>query len=148
MKRLLTLLFVALVGASMSAQWAASGNVPAYNAAPPPAEAKLPTILSGKQLQGSDFQHPSQVRAYQLAAKMDKVLYQLPCYCYCDRSQGHNSLRSCFESEHAARCGICLQEAFYAYQKHKAGWTVRQIREGIRRGEYKKINLETAYKIK
>jgi hypothetical protein len=85
-----------------------------------------------------------QARAYELAEKIPNVLYQQPCYCHCDRSVGHTSLHSCFESTHAAHCDACMKEAFYAYQMTKQKKTPAQIREGIIRGEWEKIDLETA----
>jgi bacterioferritin-associated ferredoxin len=66
----------------------------------------------------------------------------MPCYCYCDRNHGHKSLRSCFEGTHGANCGTCMQEALYSYRQSKRGWTVKQIRDGIERGDYKMIDLQ------
>jgi len=71
------------------------------------------------------------------------VLHQQPCYCYCDR-MGHNSLHSCFESTHGARCATCLKEVYYSYQQHKKGRTAAQIRQGIIKGEWKQIDPEAA----
>jgi hypothetical protein len=36
-----------------------------------------------------------------------------------------------------------MQEAFYAYEMTKKGKTVKQIREGVMKGEYKSIDLRT-----
>jgi hypothetical protein len=83
-----------------------------------------------------------------IAEKIPKVLYQQPCYCHCDRSIGHTSLRSCFESTHAANCSACMKEAFYAYQMTKQKKTSAQIREGIIRGDWEQIDLETATSIR
>jgi len=58
-------------------------------------------------------------------------LAQLPCYCHCDRGQGHKSLHSCFESEHGADCGICINEALMAYSLQKQGVGVSEIRKQI-----------------
>jgi hypothetical protein len=127
-------------------QTSAQSDVPAYNAAPPAKGHPLPPIMSGKQLTGPEFQHPAQVKAYQAAAKIPAVLHQLPCYCFCDRSLGHNSLHSCFESDHGAHCAVCMKEALYAYRETKRGKTVKQIRNGIIRGEFDQIDLEAASK--
>ena len=59
--------------------------------------------------------------AYALAAKIKKVLYQQPCYCYCDRHAGHGSLLDCYTGKHAADCGVCLREGLYAYEQTKKG---------------------------
>ena len=71
-------------------------------------------------------------RAYQVALEIPQTLAQLPCYCHCDRSQGHKSLHSCFIDEHGANCGICMNEAFVAYRLEKQQrLNVQQIREQI-----------------
>jgi hypothetical protein len=133
----------------VSAPWAISqqgGEVPAYNAGPPPKGTKLPSILTKDQLWGDDAEHPYQTHAYDLAAKIPVVLHQQPCYCYCDR-MGHNSLHSCFENTHGARCATCLKELYYSYEQAQKGRTAAQIRKGIMQGEWKQINLETAASI-
>ena len=122
---------------------AGQSDTPAFNPGPPAKGASLAPILTEQQLAQAGIVLPVQQKAYVLAPKISSVLYQQPCYCYCDRHAGHKSLRSCFESTHAANCGTCLQEAYYAYaetQKHK---TPRQIREGIIRGDWKSIDLNT-----
>jgi hypothetical protein len=135
-----------LITLTVSAPWATSqqdGVVPAYNAAPPPKGSKLPPILGRENLWGENAQSPYQTHAYDLAAKIPAVLHQQPCYCYCDR-MGHNSLHSCFESTHGARCEICLKELYYAYSEHSKGKTASQIRKGIVQGQWRQVNLETA----
>jgi len=117
--------------------------VPAFNPGPPPRNAKLPPILGRDQLWGADSQQPYQLRAYELAAKIPATIYQQPCYCYCDR-MGHNSLHSCFENTHGARCDVCLKELYYTYAQHKKGKTAAQIRKGIIAGDWREVNLETA----
>ena len=70
------------------------------------------------------------------------ILYQLPCYSYCDRGHGHTSLRSCFETTYAGKCGICMAESLYAYKMSGKGWSPEMIRNGIIRGDYKLIDLQ------
>jgi len=139
----LVLLFLTVL--VVSAPWANSqeGQVPAYNSAPPPKGTKLPPILGKDQLWGDNAQSPAQTHAYDLAAKIPSVLHQQPCYCYCDR-MGHNSLHSCFESAHGARCDICLKELYYSYSQHQKGKTAAQIRKAIIQGEWRQVNLEQA----
>ncbi len=141
-KHLIGLAAAVMLTVTGSAQFGPAADVPAYNAAPPAKGHPLPPIMSGKQLSGPDFQHPSQVKAYQAAAKIPGVLHQLPCYCYCDRSVGHNSLHSCFESDHGAHCSVCMKEALYAYKETKKGKSAKQIRQGVMRGEFDKIDLQ------
>jgi hypothetical protein len=143
MKRLSLLVLIALFAVISSAQLAQE-DVPAYHSKPPAKGEKLPPILSGKQLQSPTFQFPAQVKVYKEAAKISPVLYQLPCYCHCDRSAGHTSLHSCFESEHGAHCGICMREAVLAAQMTKQKKTPKQIRDAIIRGDYERVNLQSA----
>jgi hypothetical protein len=117
-------------------------HVPAYNHHPLNPGDALP-ILPKDQLWGEAFKFPYQVHAYEIAAKIPGVIYQLPCYCYCERI-GHNSLHTCFESAHGAHCAICMKEAYYAYQQTKLKKTPAQIRDGIIKGEWKSIDLDTA----
>lgn len=141
-------LFVAV--AFLSSPWLESQDdqgVPHFNAAPPVAADKLPAILTRDQLWGSNSQFPYQVHAYELAAKIPKIIYQQPCYCYCDRGMGHNSLHSCFAGTHGAQCGTCLKELYYTYSMYKQGKTAKQIREGIIRGDWKSLDLNTTASI-
>jgi hypothetical protein len=69
--------------------------------------------------------------AYQAAREIPQTLTQLPCYCHCDQSMGHQSLHSCFEDEHAASCAVCAGEALMAYRLQKQGLTPAQIRAQI-----------------
>ena len=149
MHRALTLTLLLLVTLTMTSLWAApqgeeeESGIPAYNAGPPPKGTKLPAILTKDQLWGADAQYPYQTHAYELASRIPVVLHQQPCYCYCER-MGHNSLHSCFEGTHGARCSTCLKELYYSYQQHKAGKTAAQIRAGIIKGNWKQIDLESA----
>ena len=79
--------------------------------------------------------------AYAVAARAKKVLYQEPCYCHCDRSNGHGSLLDCFASRHGAACDTCIKEAFYSYEQTHKGKTPAQIRDGIVRGDWQKVDL-------
>ena len=131
----------------VSAPWLESESdqgVPHFNASAPAVGTELAPILTKDQLWGSNAQFPYQTHAYELAAKIPKVLYQQPCYCYCDRSMGHKSLHSCFSSTHGAECETCLKELYYTYTMNKQGKTARQIRAGIIKGDWKLIDLETA----
>jgi len=144
--RAFTLIFLFTVTLTMSAQWAAQedeGGIPAYNAGPPPKGAKLPALLTKADLWGADAQHPYQSHTYELASQIPVVLHQQPCYCFCDRV-GHNSLHSCFENTHGARCFTCLKELYYSYQQNKKGKTAAQIRAGIIKGDWKLIDLDSA----
>ncbi len=150
LKRGLSLACLGLLVFAVSAPWAISqqdGAVPKYNTGPPAKGTTLPPILGREQLWGANAQYPFQSHAYELAAKIPVVLHQQPCYCYCDRGMGHNSLHSCFEGTHGAECSVCLKELYYSYSMHKKGKTAAQIRQGIIKGEWKEVDLQTAASI-
>lgn len=117
-------------------------EIPAFHAAPAPKATTLPPILTEAQLAEAGLTLPAQKASYKAAAKVPSVLYQLPCYCHCDRHAGHTSLRSCFEGTHGANCGTCMAEALYAYQQSKKGWSAKMIRDGIIRGDFKLVDLQ------
>jgi len=141
-KHFLAFLAIALTAVMTHAQYAASNPVPAFHAAAPAAGAKLPPILTEKQLADQGLIAPAQKEAYKAAAKASSIVYRMPCYCYCDRGHGHTSLRSCFEATHGANCSTCMQEALYSYRQSQRGWSAEKIREGINRGDFKMIDLQ------
>ena len=149
MKRLLSLLCVTLLSLYGQAQWVGRPtDIPAYHPAPPAKGEVLPAIMPADQVPIPESKYKAvQKHSYELAAKIPKVIYQQPCYCYCDRGMGHNSLHSCFSGTHGAQCGTCLKELYYSYQMHKQGKTPQQIRAGIIKGDWKQIDLQTAASI-
>lgn len=120
--------------ASEMGQTQAEEPVPAFHSELPPGP--LPQTLNP-----AIFSDPVVQNAYHVASKVKKVLYQQPCYCHCDRSQGHGSLLDCFVSKHASMCDICVREDFYAYEQTHKGKTPAQIRAGIRRGDWQKVDI-------
>jgi hypothetical protein len=140
MKKFLLLLL--LCGAFLLPMQASPGaDVPAFHDAPPPSGTVLPPVLTEKQLAAQGVTSPTQIAAYKAAAKVPNVLYQMPCYCYCDRAHGHTSLHTCFESTHGSFCGTCMSEALYAYRMTKKGWSPTKIRAAIINGDWKSIDL-------
>ncbi len=123
--------------------FAQSEQVPAFNPAAPPKGAQLAPIVPKSQRTGAAYSEKYQQVAYDVAEKIPGVLYQLPCYCYCDHI-GHKSLRTCYESAHAAHCATCLKEAYFAYFETKKGKTPKQIREEIIKGEFTSLDLVAA----
>jgi hypothetical protein len=143
MKTFLALAALLCAGAITQAQLANQPTaVPAFHPQPPAKGVVLPAVLTEKQLADQGMTQPVQVASYKAVAKLPGIMYQLPCYCYCDRGHGHTSLHSCFEGTHGANCGICAAEALYAYKMSKQGWTVKQIRDGIVRGDFKLMDLQ------
>jgi hypothetical protein len=134
---------VILLTAASFAQFSnPADDVPAYHSSAPLKVSALPPILTPAQLTGASSQFPWQARAYQDAAKVANVLYQLPCNCRCDRALGHTSLRSCFETLHGAECATCAKEGFFAFQQTRLGKSPAQIRAMIARRDYESIDLE------
>ena len=66
--------------------------------------------------------------AYNVALKNRDVLDYMYCYCNCKQSIGHKSLLSCFTDDHAANCGICQDQAFYAAELTAKGYDLAQVR--------------------
>ena len=114
-------------------QAGAGDAVPAYHAKAP--EGELPETMNPDL-----FTDPVVQNAYTVAAKIKKTLYQQPCYCHCDRTQGHTSLLDCFTSKHGSGCGTCIYEDLYSYEQVHKGKTAAQIREGIIKGEWKSVD--------
>jgi hypothetical protein len=108
--------------------------VPAFHNQAP--QERLPETLGPTEFSDVVVQN-----AYILAARVKKILYQQPCYCHCDRSQGHKSLLDCFASKHGAGCGVCIREAVYSYEQSHQGKTAAQIRAGIERGEWQQVDM-------
>ncbi len=127
-------LAIAAPKAVARAAQAAEEPVPAFHSEAP--HGQLPQTLSP-----SEFSDVVVQNAYTLAARVRKILYQQPCYCHCDRSQGHTSLLDCFASKHGSECGVCMREAIYSYEQSHKGKTAAQIRAGIERGEWRDVDM-------
>jgi hypothetical protein len=109
-------------------------GIPSYHAYA--LKAPFPATLDPKQ-----FPDALNRNVYALAAKIRPVLYQQPCYCYCDRHEVHKSLLDCFVGTHGAECDICQKEAVLSYQLTQKGKTPAQIRAAIIRGDWRAVNL-------
>jgi len=103
---------------------ATANAVPAHFEVPPSKSSLGPT------LNPESFTGPAR-DAYRAAREISVTLAQLPCYCHCDQGFGHKSLYSCFESDHAAHCAVCVQEALLALKLEKEGKSPSQIRDTI-----------------
>jgi len=110
-------------------------RIPAYHDGPP--TEPLPATKNPKKYAGQ----PEVQRVYELAGKIRPVLYQLPCYCSCDKFAGHGSLLDCFVDDHGEECSVCRHEAVLAYQQTKAGVPPKKIREKIIAGQWKKVDM-------
>ncbi|HEV2489538.1 MAG TPA: PCYCGC motif-containing (lipo)protein [Candidatus Acidoferrales bacterium] len=112
-------------------------DVPAYHSAPPAAAEKLGPTLPPNYFPND----PTSERSYAAAAKIKPLLYQLPCYCHCDKEIGHTSLLSCYQDRHASICGTCKMELYYAYTQSRKGKTAQEIRLGILRGDWQRVDM-------
>ena len=130
------------LAAALQAQMNSTEELPAFHRTAPARGEKLAPILAQKELLAQGYTEPAQIEGYKAAVRAGGVMYQMPCYCHCDRGHGHTSLRMCFESAHGAGCGICIAESLYTYHMSKKGWTAKMIRDGIVRGDYKTMDLQ------
>jgi len=115
-------------------QSATDSDIPAFHIEAP--TGALPATMSP-----DNFSDPLAQNAYALAGHVKKVLYQQPCYCHCDRSEGHESLLDCFVSKHGAGCGVCVREDLYSYEQTRKGKSPAQIRAGIIQGEWQSVDV-------
>ncbi len=146
------ILFVCALGLALVPQRAASQSPQGTNPPQPAAEESVPAFHAQAPqgelpatLDPGLFPDPVVQNAYAAAAKIKKALYQQPCYCHCDRSQGHKSLLDCFASKHGAGCGTCIYEDFYTLEQSGKGKSAAKIRAGIIKGEWKSVDA-TKYK--
>jgi hypothetical protein len=77
--------------------------------------------------------NPGALEAYAAARASAATLDGVYCHCDCSKHAGHRSLLSCFESEHAAYCDICMGEAKLASGMAGQGKSLTQIRAAIDR---------------
>jgi hypothetical protein len=75
--------------------------------------------------------------AYRAAREIPDVLDHLYCYCECEVSHGHKSLKTCYVDLHAAYCGICQDEAILARNLHHKGLSILEIRKAVDKAYFK-----------
>ena len=107
----------------------------------PAFHSQLPRTPLPDTLDPTQFSTVLVQNAYTVAARIKKLLYQQPCYCHCDQSQGHGSLLDCFAGHHGSNCNVCMAEDFYTYEQSRAGKTAAQIRAGIIKDEWRSVDL-------
>jgi hypothetical protein len=96
-------------------------------------DGELPKVRDPSQYAGK----PLVQRIYLLAGAIPKVLYVLPCYCACDRAEGHTCLLDCFVGEHGVWCTICQKEVVFAFRETRRGKSPEEIRALIISNEYR-----------
>lgn len=125
--------FAILLVAMRPVAHVAAQDVPAHHSTAP--AGALPDTVDPKT-----FRDGLTENSYAMAAKIKAVLYEQPCYCFCDKADGHTDLLDCFTTNHASTCNICRMEAIFAYEETRKGRTPEQIRKEIIKGDWKKLN--------
>ena len=74
---------------------------------------------------------PGAAEAYAAARGTPQILDGVYCHCDCSKHFGHRSLLTCFESDHGARCDICMGEATLAAQLAARGNSLNDIRRAV-----------------
>ena len=76
-------------------------------------------------------------QAYEIAAKIPKVLDSLFCYCYCKKEHNHKNLLTCFTNNHGSKCDICINEVLYANELYERGKSLDEIVVAVDRKFYR-----------
>jgi len=85
-------------------------------------------VLGKEQLEGD----AEAIRIFDQVREIPHIVDGIHCYCGCAEIPDFYSLLSCYESDGMARyCDVCKGEGKLAYELHKAGKTLEQIRAGI-----------------
>ena len=69
--------------------------------------------------------------SYAAAKEIPEILDSLHCYCECKKNMGHKSLLTCYVTEHASDCDLCIDEALMASRLHKEGHDAVSIRKAV-----------------
>ena len=133
-----SVLFIIAVAAffAMAGFLAFSGGkkeTPAVTAAPVPATSPAPALVETRPLQPASNYQGRAAEAYRIAAEIPGVIDQLYCYCKCKENPmfKHKTLLTCYTDNHAAECGICMQEAEMASRMTKEGKSPPEIRAAV-----------------
>lgn len=130
-----------LIGSTQALGHCETKVSPAFHPHPPTSD--LPPVQNPLQYASL----PVVERVYRLAAKIRPVLYQLPCYCYCDQSSGHTSLLDCFVGTHGAECKTCQREVVFAFKATLRKMSPGTIRAALGRGNWRAENVDDVTKL-
>lgn len=75
---------------------------------------------------------PKAQAAYQVAKDIPEVLAELPCFCGCMVSYGHENNLFCFKDEHGSGCTVCEDIALDARDMHSKGLPIDEIKQTVR----------------
>lgn len=123
--------FLFACGTSLVAVSVAQNNARHLTYHDRPSTEPLPDTLSPSQFTDD---HIAFV-VYSLAAQIKQTLFQVPCYCPCDRRQGHTSLLDCYRDRHGVACPTCQKELLFCFREHQKGKTPAAMRDAIAQGK-------------
>jgi hypothetical protein len=106
-----------------------------HNSAPsePP-----PPTLDPAEFRGN----PKAFVAYTLAAQNKNTLYQVFCFCPCNKHEGHQSLLDCFTGRHGVTCHVCQKEAIFCFLETQKGKNPEEIRRDLTTNSFRKFDFE------
>jgi hypothetical protein len=91
-----------------------------------------PGITADNVLPESEIGERRRVReAYAGARTHPEIFDGVYCACECDKSMGHRSLLSCFESRQAVGCMACREEGELVTRLARDGKTLAEIRVAV-----------------
>jgi hypothetical protein len=99
-------------------------------------------LLEDRQLLNSDFFTGRVRKVYQWAHETPAAFDALYCYCRCKENPRfkHRTLLTCYVDDHAANCGICLDEGEMAWNLTKDGKSPAEIRKIVDKKYAKKLS--------
>jgi len=103
-----------------------------------PPKGPLPATIDPAQFKDKLKDKLQAYVAYSIAARIEEVLYQEPCFCPCNKTDGHKSLLDCYTSRHGEFCEACQFQAFFCFEEHKLGKSPKQIRKAMVQGKWGK----------
>ena len=70
---------------------------------------------------------------YRIAKEHAELLEQMPCYCGCYLTHGHQNSLDCFRDHHGETCEMCVNIAIRADELAKKGYRVEDIKAVVDR---------------
>lgn len=99
-------------------------------------------LLEDRPLLDPDLFKGKVRRVYQWAHEVPAAFDALYCYCRCRENPKfkHRTLLTCYVDDHAANCGICLDEGEMAWKLTKDGKSPAEIRKIVDKKYAKKFS--------
>ena len=92
-----------------------------------------PGITGANVLDTEEVVRSKAADLYDAAREYPRLFDGLYCYCRCEKSMGHRSLLSCFESDQAIGCLGCREEARIVARMAREGKSLADIRAAVDR---------------